>query len=116
MSLTNEGPEAQDALFDNSSAKHVPPSLARATLRLEFPPSYVLVGVYRLFTDKHLYKPAWDKCRHAARRGAIVGAIWACLVSLSISVLCPDKLKSGVLDILNSKEVHQTLPFQVCLF
>jgi len=79
MSLTNNGFEAQGALFDKSSLQHFPPTLARATMRLEFPPSYVLVGVYRLFTDKNLYKPAWDKCRHATRRGAIVGAIWVCL-------------------------------------
>ncbi|KAH7920371.1 hypothetical protein BV22DRAFT_1074078 [Leucogyrophana mollusca] len=57
----------------------VPPTLARASLRLNFPPSYVVVGVYRLFTDKSLYKPAWDKCRHGARRGLIVGFIWTCL-------------------------------------
>jgi len=87
MSLTNEGPEAQNALFDDSPAKHVPPSLVRSTIRLEFPPSYVLVGVYRLLTDKNLYKPAWDKCRHAARRGAIVGASWACLTTLGASPL-----------------------------
>ncbi|KAJ8457247.1 hypothetical protein ONZ45_g18385 [Pleurotus djamor] len=53
--------------------------LKRANLRLNFPPSYVLVGVYRLCTDKALYKPAWDKCKHAARRGAIVALIWAVL-------------------------------------
>ena len=82
MSLTNKGPDAQNALSENSSARHVPPSLARATMRLEFPPSYVLVGVYRLFTDKNLYKPAWDKCKHALRRGAIAGAAWACFVTL----------------------------------
>jgi hypothetical protein len=46
---------------------------------MEFPPSYALVGVYRLFTDKLLYKPAWDKCKHATQRGAVVGAIWALL-------------------------------------
>jgi len=46
---------------------------------MEFPPSYVLVGVYRLCTDKLLYKPAWDKCKHATQRGAIVGSIWAFL-------------------------------------
>lgn len=55
---------------------HVPPTLTRATLRLEFPPSYVIVGVYRLCTDKFLYRPAWDKCKHATRRGLIVGGIW----------------------------------------
>jgi len=75
MSVTTSGPEAQDALFERSN-QHVPPNLARANLRLEFPPSYILVGVYRLFTDPNLYKPAWDKCRHATRRGAIVAAGW----------------------------------------
>ncbi|PPQ92482.1 hypothetical protein CVT25_010427 [Psilocybe cyanescens] len=70
MSLSSIGPEVQDALFDKE-AEHIPPTLKRAALRMEFPPSYVLVGVYRLFTDKHLYKPAWDKCKHATRRGAI---------------------------------------------
>ncbi|KAJ2930310.1 hypothetical protein H1R20_g6757, partial [Candolleomyces eurysporus] len=46
---------------------------------MEFPPSYVLVGIYRLFTDKGVYKPAWDKCKHGARRGAIVGLVWVAL-------------------------------------
>ncbi|KAF8167140.1 hypothetical protein B0H34DRAFT_680424 [Crassisporium funariophilum] len=78
MSLTANGPEAHDSLFEKSK-EHVPPELHRATQRLEFPPSYVLVGVYRLFTDKVLYGPAWDKCKHATRRGAIVGTIWAFL-------------------------------------
>ena len=77
MSITSN-PEAQDALFEKKSTVQLPPNLARAALRLEFPPSYVLVGVYRLFTDKKLYGPAWDKCKHATRRGAIVGGIWAC--------------------------------------
>ncbi|GLB43805.1 hypothetical protein LshimejAT787_1403170 [Lyophyllum shimeji] len=81
---TAEGPEAQDSLFESGPGeKHllenVPPTLVHATLRLQFPPTYVIVGVYRLFTDKLLYVPAWDKCRHATRRGAIVGAIWAAL-------------------------------------
>ncbi|KIM64141.1 hypothetical protein SCLCIDRAFT_1213552 [Scleroderma citrinum Foug A] len=58
---------------------NVPEHLQRATLRLNFPPSYVVVGVYRLFTDKSLSKPAWDKCRHGVQRGAIVGSVWACL-------------------------------------
>ena len=84
MSLMSDGAEAQNALFDNPSAKNVPPGLTRAAMRLEFPPSYILVGVYRLFTDKNLYKPAWDKCKHAARRGAIVGAIWACFPALHL--------------------------------
>jgi hypothetical protein len=58
---------------------HVPQSLSRATQRLEFSPSYVLVGVYRLCTDKNLRKPAWDKCRHGVARGAVVGLVWAVL-------------------------------------
>ena len=71
------GPEAQDALFDKPiDDRDVPHHLARAAFRMDFPPSYVFVGVYRLCTDKNLYKPAWDKCRHAARRGAIVGVVW----------------------------------------
>ena len=76
MSLTAAGPEAQDALFNSNSTEHVPATLKRATLRMEFPPSYAFVGVYRLCTDKQLYKPAWDKCKHATQRGAVVGAIW----------------------------------------
>ncbi|KAF9553374.1 hypothetical protein CPC08DRAFT_713792 [Agrocybe pediades] len=81
MSFTSAGPEAQDDLFDKSAVQHldVPEPLQRATLRMTFPPSYVLVGVYRLFTDRLLWQPAWDKCRHAVRRGAIVGAIWTFL-------------------------------------
>ncbi|KAF5352601.1 hypothetical protein D9756_006336 [Leucocoprinus leucothites] len=71
--------EGQNALFENHDARPVPPELARATTRLEFPPSYVVVGAYRLLTDQKLLRPAWDKCRHAARRGAIVGGIWALL-------------------------------------
>ena len=44
--------------------------------RLDFPPIYVAVGIYRLFTDKNLYIPVWDKCRHGFIRGAIVGLGW----------------------------------------
>ncbi|KIJ07004.1 hypothetical protein PAXINDRAFT_121307 [Paxillus involutus ATCC 200175] len=62
-----------------ASDTNVPATLQRATLRLNFPPSYVVVGVYRLFTDKSLYRPAWDKCKHGARRGLIVGFAWTCL-------------------------------------
>jgi hypothetical protein len=87
MSISS-GPEAQDALFepDNTEASqqspsklaNVPSYLARATLRLQFTPTYVIVGVYRLFTDKSLYVPAWKKCKHATIRGAVVGTIWVC--------------------------------------
>ncbi|KIL71125.1 hypothetical protein M378DRAFT_154587 [Amanita muscaria Koide BX008] len=76
-------PEAQDALFHDDSSPSVqqivPPELTRASLRLRHPASYVLVGVYRLCTDPTLYVPIWNKCKHATRRGLIVGAIWAIL-------------------------------------
>jgi hypothetical protein len=79
------GPEAQDALFESDPSKtpphrdkleNVPSDLKRATLRLQFTPTYVIVGVYRLFTDETLYVPAWKKCKHATVRGAVVGAVW----------------------------------------
>lgn len=53
-----------------------PPELERASRRLSFPPSYVVVGIYRLINDKALLKPAWDKCRHGTQRGLTVGFIW----------------------------------------
>ncbi|CAL1693789.1 unnamed protein product [Somion occarium] len=55
----------------------VPDHLRPATTRLQFPPSYVVVGVYRLFTDKTLYVPAWKKCSHGFMRGAGFGLVWA---------------------------------------
>ncbi|KZT18697.1 hypothetical protein NEOLEDRAFT_1103233, partial [Neolentinus lepideus HHB14362 ss-1] len=55
----------------------VPPTLARAEARLQFPPTYAIVGVYRLFTDKTLYVPAWKKCEHGVVRGLAVGGVWA---------------------------------------
>ncbi|KAI0321205.1 hypothetical protein OF83DRAFT_1100720 [Amylostereum chailletii] len=61
----------------SSLGQHIPPTLASASARLNFPPSYVVVGVYRLFTDKALYKPFWDKCKHGFVRGIAVGAAWA---------------------------------------
>ncbi|KAG2138073.1 uncharacterized protein EDB93DRAFT_1165941 [Suillus bovinus] len=61
-----------------SKYDEVPPELHRAMLRLNFPSSYVVVGAYRLFTDRSLYGPAWDKCRNGARRGLICGFAWIC--------------------------------------
>ncbi|KAA1477990.1 hypothetical protein DENSPDRAFT_845180 [Dentipellis sp. KUC8613] len=55
----------------------VPATLERATLRLNFPPSYVVVGAYRMLTDKTLFVPVWKKCKHAFLRGIAVGAGWA---------------------------------------
>ncbi|KAF7981340.1 hypothetical protein HWV62_33783 [Athelia sp. TMB] len=56
-----------------------PPELERAVRRLQFPPSYVVVGIYRLITDKTLSRPAWDKCKHGTQRGLAVGVVWAAL-------------------------------------
>jgi hypothetical protein len=68
-----------------SKYDEVPQELRRAMWRLKFPSSYVVVGAYRLFTDKSLYIPAWTKCRNGARRGLICGFAW---VSGNISRLC----------------------------
>ncbi|KAF8220557.1 hypothetical protein L208DRAFT_1448008 [Tricholoma matsutake] len=82
------GPEAQDALFEPDPSKtpshgakpeDVPSNLKRATLRLQFTPTYVIVGAYRLFNDETLYGPAWKKCKHGTVRGAVVGTVWAFL-------------------------------------
>ncbi|KAI0086817.1 hypothetical protein BDY19DRAFT_907993 [Irpex rosettiformis] len=56
---------------------NVPENLKASTSRLQFPPSYVVVGVYRLITDKSLRVPAWDKLKHGVVRGATVALIWA---------------------------------------
>lgn len=56
--------------------EHVPDHLRRATARLRFPSSYVIVGVYRLVTDKNLFVPAWKKCEHGVVRGLGVGLLW----------------------------------------
>ncbi|KAL1667502.1 hypothetical protein GGF50DRAFT_112230 [Schizophyllum commune] len=75
-----QGPEAQNALFDDLHPKEaVPAALERATDRLEFPPSYVVVGIYRLFTDKTLLIPTWKKCEHGTIRGLGVGLVWGFL-------------------------------------
>ena len=62
-------------------SEDVPENLRRATSRLQFPPSYVVVGFYRLITDRNLRVPAWNKCKHGFVRGASVGLIWVSIVS-----------------------------------
>ncbi|KAI3621277.1 hypothetical protein WG66_014508 [Moniliophthora roreri] len=80
MAPISDGPDAQDSLFKNdinkAEAEVIPENLVRATNRLQFPPSYAVVGVYRLCTDKALYIPAWQKCKHGTIRGAVVGVVW----------------------------------------
>ncbi|EMD32672.1 hypothetical protein CERSUDRAFT_118697 [Gelatoporia subvermispora B] len=58
-------------------SQDLPEDLRRVHSRLHFPPSYVVVGVYRLFTDPKLYGPVWQKCHHGVVRGLTVGAVWA---------------------------------------
>jgi len=48
-----------------------------ASFRLDFSPSYILVGVYRLSTDPSLRVPVWQKCKHGFLRGLLVGFAWA---------------------------------------
>lgn len=54
----------------------LPDSLRSATQRLRLPPSYVVVGVYRLLSDKALFFPVWQKCRSGFLKGIAVGSIW----------------------------------------
>ncbi|KAJ4474285.1 hypothetical protein J3R30DRAFT_3507305 [Lentinula aciculospora] len=88
MSVTTDGPEAQNELFKSDKSlveknsiilrdADLPERLKRASYRLQYPPSYALVGVYRLCTDKNLYIPVWQKCQHGTVRGAAVGLVWA---------------------------------------
>lgn len=44
--------------------------------RMDFPPLYVAIGVYRLLTDKKLLIPVWQNCKHGVVRGAVVGLGW----------------------------------------
>ena len=59
-----------------TNREYVPDPLQRASLRLGFPPSYVVVGAYRLLSDKSLFVPIWQKCRSGVMRGVTVGGIW----------------------------------------
>lgn len=43
---------------------------------LHLPPSYTLVGAYRLLTDPSIRKPVLDKIKHASIRGILVGAVY----------------------------------------
>ena len=69
-------------------ASPVPPKLERAYSRLLFPPSYVVVGVYRLLSDEALYIPAWNKCKHGVVRGATVGFVWVSMLRHTASISC----------------------------
>lgn len=70
------GQEPKEPSNSKSYSEDLPPELRASTSRLNFTPSYVVVGVYRLFTDKSLYIPAWKKCQHGVVRGVSVGLVW----------------------------------------
>jgi len=55
------------------------PSFNARESRLQFSPSYAIVGVYRLITDPYLYRPIWAKVQHGTQRGLIVGFAWVSL-------------------------------------
>ncbi|GBE77209.1 hypothetical protein BKA93DRAFT_785534 [Sparassis latifolia] len=74
---TLPGDFGEDVTVPRPFTHNVPDNLRRANVRLQFPPAYVVVGVYRLFTDKKLYGPAWKKCEHGAVRGLTIGLVWA---------------------------------------
>jgi len=61
----------------------IPDSLQRATQRLGFPPSYVVVGVYRLGFDEALFSPVWQRCRSGFLRGVAVGGVWVLVAILT---------------------------------
>jgi hypothetical protein len=89
----------------------IPDRLQRATLRLSFPPSYVIVGAYRLLSDKALYIPIWKKCRNGFLRGTIVGCVWVCrAVFLRKPYLT---LSTVISDFFNSAAVDQDLLVKV---
>ncbi len=61
---------------------NIPDSLQRATQRLGFPLTYVVVGVYRLVSDKALFSPVWRSCRSGFLRGIAVGGVWVLVAIL----------------------------------
>jgi len=44
---------------------------------LHFPPSYTLVGLYRLLADPFIREPVLDKVKHAFLRGVVVSTIYS---------------------------------------
>ena len=95
-----------------SADPHPTPSLA--PFRLEFSPSYILVGVYRLSTDPSIRVPVWKKCKHAFVRGIVVGCAWVSATTTVRPAVSPHPvLPPGVLHVRNSKELHPVLPVKV---
>lgn len=61
------------------------PNESLAPFRLDFSPSYILVGVYRLSTDASIRVPVWEKCKHGFVRGALVGFAWVSATTTATS-------------------------------
>jgi hypothetical protein len=95
-----------------SSDDDIPQTLQRAALRLGFPPSYVVVGVYRLCTDPKIRNPAWDKCKHGVMRGAAVGIVWVRRFVPS-GVIDHKVCDIGCINFQDTKEIHRSLSYQV---
>jgi hypothetical protein len=76
--------DADETLFMHSQSEgssppkevDLPGSLRSATQRLGFSPSYVVVGTYRLFSDRSLISPVWQGCRSGFSKSVAVGSIW----------------------------------------
>lgn len=98
---------------------HVPPQLERATMRLEFPPSYVVVGAYRLISDGSLRGPIWNKCKHGVVRGGAVGLGWVSILSdgrgqgADVVVCCEWLNFVGAVYVQNTEEVCKVVHVEV---
>jgi len=99
-------------LYPKMSADPQPtPSLA--PFRLEFSPSYILVGVYRLSTDSSIRVPVWKKCKHGFIRGILVGFAWVSATTAAQPTTSPHRVLPGVLHVRNTEGPHPTLPVKV---
>ena len=109
--------EILNPCFPMSADPRPTPSQSLADLRLDFSPSYVLVGVYRLSTDASIRVPVWKKCKHGFVRGVLVGLTWVSddryrRAPQPTPFPCP-LVSPGVLHVRNSKELHPVLPGKV---
>lgn len=89
-------------------------------MRLEFPPSYVVVGAYRLISDGSLRGPIWKKCKHGVARGGAVGLGWVSVLLLFMRVIGVDVVVCyessdfiGVVYVQDTEEVCETVYVQV---
>ena len=90
------------------------PTPSLAPFRLEFSPSYILVGVYRLSTDSSIRLPVWKKCKHGFVRGMLVGFAWvSATTTAQPTTPSHHVLPPGVFHVRNSKGLHPVLPVKV---